>query len=117
LHGYIKDFELNDEGVSERVRDLEMGNPYRPPSGRSIIKPSSVKSSRSSFFKSFRRQKGNVPKLHVRTKTGMEGELIDKIGKLDFQIQVEAFYTAYSKVGIIQHLQLLRFTIIMRVLN
>lgn len=28
----------------------------------------------------------------------MEGELIDKIGKLDFPAQVEAFYTAYSKV-------------------
>lgn len=92
---------LNDEGVSERVGDLEMGNHYRPPSGRSIIKSPSVKSSRSSFFKSFRMQKGNVPKLHVRAETGMEGELVDKIGKLDFRIQVEAFYTTYSKVGII----------------
>ena len=28
----------------------------------------------------------------------MEGELIDKIGRLDFRTQAEAFYTAYSKV-------------------
>jgi phototropin len=113
----LKFLSLNDEGVSERVGDLEMGNHYRPPSGRSIIKLPSVKSSKPSFFKSFQRQKGNVSKLHVRAETGVEGELIDKIGKLDFRTQVEAFYTAYSKVGIIQYLQLLRFNIIMIVLD
>ncbi len=94
----LKILSLNDEGVSERVGELERDASYRPPSGRSIMKPASVKSSRSSFFKSLRRQKGNMPQVQVRAETGMEGELIDKIGKLDFRTQVEAFYTAYSKV-------------------
>jgi hypothetical protein len=38
----------------------------------------------------------------------MEGELIDKIGKLDFRNQVEAFYTAYLKVLFSFHVPLLR---------
>lgn len=29
---------------------------------------------------------------------GMEPELMNKLGKLDFSTQIEAFYTAYSKV-------------------
>ena len=28
----------------------------------------------------------------------MEGDLMEKLGRLNFKTQVEAFYTAYSKV-------------------
>jgi hypothetical protein len=108
----LKILSLNDEGVADRIGDLERANSYRPPSDRSISKAPSVRS-RSSFFKSFRKQKGKVPKMYVRAETGMEGELIDKIGKLDFRTQVEAFYTAYSKVWFVQHLQLLRIVVVM----
>jgi phototropin len=54
---------------------------------------------RSSFFKSWR--KYNAPlgsRISVRDQAGMEGELINRVGKLNFKNQVEAFYTAYSKV-------------------
>ncbi|KAH8659240.1 hypothetical protein BGZ60DRAFT_517847 [Tricladium varicosporioides] len=55
---------------------------------------------RSSFFKSFRKYRGaNVTgrQVIVRDEAGMEGELLDRVGKLSFKTQVEAFYTAYSK--------------------
>lgn len=57
--------------------------------------------SRSSFFKSFRsftRGPAPVEDVPVRNEAGMEGELIDRIGKMNLRTQVEAFYTAYSKV-------------------
>jgi hypothetical protein len=34
----------------------------------------------------------------VRDEAGMEGELISRVAKMSFKTQVEAFYTAYSKV-------------------
>lgn len=49
-----------------------------------------------------------MPKVNAREETGMEGELNDKIGKFDLRNQVEAFYTAYSKVLFPFHVQLLR---------
>jgi hypothetical protein len=51
---------------------------------------------KSSFFKSFKKYKATP--LVVKDEAGMENELIDKLGKLQFNKQVEAFYTAYSKV-------------------
>jgi PAS domain S-box-containing protein len=57
---------------------------------------------KSSFFKSWRKYNTVVfpagSKISVRDEAGMEGELINKVGKLSFKTQVEAFYTAYSKV-------------------
>lgn len=93
---------MNDEGIAERAGDADSLSGYRPLSGGSPPKTPSVKT-RSSFFKTFRRQNGSVPKAQVRAETSMEGELIDKIGKLDFSTQVEAFYTAYSKVYTLEH--------------
>lgn len=53
----------------------------------------------SSFFKSFRKYKSrNPPDLTVMGEAGMEPELMNKLGKLNFSTQIEAFYTAYSKV-------------------
>jgi hypothetical protein len=39
------------------------------------------------------------PRVVVRDEPGMEGELVERLGKLTFKTQVEAFYTAYSKVS------------------
>jgi hypothetical protein len=69
-------------------------------------KAPSVKSqamkTKSSFFKSWRKYHGSVestPRVVVREEPGMEGELVEKLGRLTFKTQVEAFYTAYSKVS------------------
>ncbi|PMD23290.1 hypothetical protein NA56DRAFT_657347 [Hyaloscypha hepaticicola] len=53
----------------------------------------------SSFFKSWRKYNAPPPtsKISVRDEAGMEGELLHRVGKLNFKTQVEAFYTAYSK--------------------
>ncbi|KAM3076853.1 hypothetical protein ACMFMG_003681 [Clarireedia jacksonii] len=56
---------------------------------------------KSSFFKSFKKYKANP--LVVKEEAGMENELIEKLGKLQFNKQVEAFYTAYSKYVVLQY--------------
>ncbi|PQE28910.1 hypothetical protein CJF30_00003944 [Rutstroemia sp. NJR-2017a BBW] len=56
---------------------------------------------KSSFFKSFKKYKATP--LLVKDEAGMENELIDKLGKLQFNKQVEAFYTAYSKYVVLQY--------------
>jgi PAS domain S-box-containing protein len=57
---------------------------------------------RSAFFKSWRKYNASslpIPsRVRVREEAGMEQELINRVGKLSFRTQVEAFYTAYSKV-------------------
>ena len=98
----LKILSLNDEGVTERVGDGDAES-NRPPSGRGGSNAPSIYT-RSSFFKLLRRLRANVlkantPRVTVREDTGMEGELIDKIEKMDFRTQVEAFYTAYSKAS------------------
>lgn len=90
----LKILSLNDEGVAERV-DMDRDS-FRPSSSKQGSTAPPMKT-RSSFFKSVKVQKAPV-KVKVRSETGMEGELIDRVGKLDFRAQVEAFYTAYSKV-------------------
>jgi hypothetical protein len=82
--------------MAERVGDRDL-TAHKPPSGGPTSTAPSVKT-RSSFFKSFRIQRGNVPKLQPRAETGVEEELLNKIERLDLRTQVEAFYTAYSKI-------------------
>ncbi|KAL3427484.1 blue light receptor [Phlyctema vagabunda] len=53
-------------------------------------------SRRSSFFKSFR-SPSTSPRIGVNKDAGMEGELINRVGKMNIRTQIEAFYTAYSK--------------------
>ena len=54
---------------------------------------------RSNFFKTFKRKKRyNEKVLKMRDEAGIENELLEKVGNLNFKNQVEAFYTAYSKV-------------------
>jgi PAS domain S-box-containing protein len=86
----LRVLSLNDDGVDDNQL-------FRVSSSRAGSTTPSIRS-RSSFFKSFKITRPSGQKVTVRSETGMEGELIDKLGKMDFQTQVEAFYTAYSKV-------------------
>ena len=53
------------------------------------------------FFKTFKREKKYDEEImKMRDEAGMENELLEKVGKMNFNTQVEAFYTAYSKVRI-----------------
>ena len=49
------------------------------------------------FFKALRNRSNNV-KFSDSREAGMEQNLINKIEKMNFKEQMEAFYTAYSKV-------------------
>ena len=92
----LKVLSINDDELD----NLEELGRNKPPSLRSReSKPE--KQSPSSFFKSFRKYNASspaVPKINVRDEAGMEPGLINRLGKLSFRTQVEAFYTAYSKV-------------------
>lgn len=90
----LKVLSINDEELEFE----ELGR-NKPPSIRSQDSKTKTKS-RSNFFKSFRKYNANSPpptKLSVRGEAGMEPELLNRLGKLSFKTQVEAFYTAYSK--------------------
>ena len=93
----LRVLSVNDD---ELDRMDEIASRSKPPSVRSQQGPASQ--TKSSFFKSFRKYNASsLPassKISVRDEVGMEGELIDRVGKLSFRNQVEAFYTAYSKV-------------------
>jgi hypothetical protein len=70
---------------------------------------------RSSFFKSWRKYNAAYPpaasRISVRDEAGMEGELISRVAKMSFKTQVEAFYTAYSKVCSLSCMKRIRLTI------
>jgi phototropin len=87
------DLDKVDEEAKRKPSSVQSRN-----FGKEIQKP------RSSFFKSWRKYNAlsslESSKLHVRDEAGMEGELLNRVGKMNFKIQVEAFYTAYSKVSI-----------------
>jgi len=59
-----------------------------------------TKKTQSSFLKSWRKYNAAPPtsKISVRDEAGMEGELLHRVGKMNLKTQVEAFYSAYSKV-------------------
>jgi hypothetical protein len=90
----LKVLSINDEEL-----DLEESGRSKPPSIRSQESKTKPPKSKTNFFKSFRKYKPTPPqtKLRVRDEAGMEPELLDRLGKLSFTTQVEAFYTAYSK--------------------
>lgn len=94
----LRILSLNDEGVTERRvdSDAQSYSSSRPSSERRM--GYGAERTRSSFFKSFRNNKSVPVNTNVRSEAGMEGDLINKLGKLSFKTQVEAFYTAYSKV-------------------
>ncbi|KAG0649428.1 Root phototropism 1 [Hyphodiscus hymeniophilus] len=91
----LKVLSVNDEELDQQE---ELGR-NKPPSIRSQQAKAQIKP-RSNFFKSFRKYSPNTlptTKLSVKDEAGMEPELVNRLGKLSFKTQVEAFYTAYSK--------------------
>jgi hypothetical protein len=92
---------MNDDEL-DKIDEMNIKN--RPPSLRSRDSSQNVPKIKSSFFKSWRKynptSSSRVPaaKVVVRNEAGMEPELINRLGKMSFRTQVEAFYTAYSKV-------------------
>ena len=91
----LKILSINDD---EQDRLEELAN-CKPPSIRSRESKPEARS-RSAFFKSFRKYNppAGATKIRVRDEAGMEPELLSRLEKLSFRTQVEAFYTAYSKV-------------------
>lgn len=89
----VNDDELDEVGP----------NKQKPSSSRSRSK-SDEKKSRSAFFKSWRKYNAtqlpiSSSRVKVREEAGMENELLNRVGKMNFKVQVEAFYTAYSKAS------------------
>lgn len=96
IHSYndvLRVLSINDE-ESLDFQTEEMGKAV----------PASLRSGRvkkSSFFKSWKKPSaaGGPPNVVIKEEMGMEGELLGRIGRLNFKTQVETFYTAYSKVS------------------
>jgi hypothetical protein len=99
IHSYtdvLRVLSINDDEL-DKIDEIEALR-NRPASVRSR-ESGHLAPLRSSFFKSWRKYNTVAgSKISVRDEAGMEGELINKAGKLSFKTQVEAFYTAYSKV-------------------
>ncbi|TVY35580.1 Phototropin [Lachnellula occidentalis] len=87
-------------GINDDELD-EIDSINRPTSIRS--RPSSRDTSKvkSTFFKSWRKYNPSkspaTKKVVVMDEAGQEPELVNKLSKMTFTTQVEAFYTAYSK--------------------
>jgi len=108
----LKILSVNDDELAESAEtDKENKKPLLSPQHRDTVKKDKVK---SSFFKSWRKFKPvaaiePTDDVHVRDEVGMEKSLLNRVGKMNFKTQVEAFYTAYSKVStsiIVNHFQL-----------
>ncbi|CZR62126.1 related to nonphototropic hypocotyl protein 1 [Phialocephala subalpina] len=92
----LRVLSVNDDEL-DKIDEMSRS---KPPSVRSQPSTQGPKP-RSAFFKSWRKYNASsLPvssKVRVREEAGMEQELINRVGKLSFRTQVEAFYTAYSK--------------------
>lgn len=95
----LKVLSTNDD---ELDRADALAATKRKPSLAESRSSSYIDKPRSTFFKSWKKYKpSTLPaenNLSVREEAGMEEELKAKVGKMSFRTQVEAFYTAYSKV-------------------
>lgn len=93
----LKILSLSDEGDNESVTSQLLSRPESLKSRSSSSAGLSQNGSRkASFFQTFKRK--NAERAVVRDEAGMENELLEQVGNLNFKNQVEAFYTAYSKV-------------------
>lgn len=88
----LRVLSLNDDELDK----IDEVSKKKPPSLRTRDSSNIVPRVKSSFFKSFRKYK--APSVVVKNEAGQEPDLINRIGKMSFTTQVEAFYTAYSKV-------------------
>lgn len=95
----LKVLSVNDDEL-----DLQDQEVRSQPSSVKRTDGTSGERTKSSFFKNRRKFKVNLPNseqkeaIRVRDQAGMEGELLNRVGNMNFKTQVEAFYTAYSKV-------------------
>ncbi|RDW79521.1 hypothetical protein BP6252_04159 [Coleophoma cylindrospora] len=84
-------------------RELVRSAHGRPRKSSLIEKPKS----KSSFFKSWRTHRAPVlssrEDLGVRDEVGIGGALLNRVGKMDIQTQLEAFYTTYSKYLVLKY--------------
>ncbi|KAG9235145.1 hypothetical protein BJ875DRAFT_483491 [Amylocarpus encephaloides] len=99
IHSYtdiLKILSVNDDELDNI--DQNNLNPGRAASLKSQGKGANAK---SSFFKSWKKYNSthaiNQRRHVARDEAGMEGELVNRLGKLNLRTQIEAFYTAYSK--------------------
>ncbi|TGO55949.1 hypothetical protein BCON_0084g00170 [Botryotinia convoluta] len=92
----LRILSLNDEDTGVFIEGSS-----KAPSVRSKESNSPSNCGKTSFFKSFKKYKANS--VEIWDEAGMEGELIDRIGKLQFKTQVEEFYTAYSKYLVLSY--------------
>ncbi|TVY38219.1 Phototropin-1B [Lachnellula subtilissima] len=98
IHSYndvLRILSINDDELDE----IDANN--RPTSIRSRNSALDTGKVKSKFFKSWRKyspsKRPAAKKVVVMDEAGQEPELINKLGKMTFTTQVEAFYTAYSK--------------------
>ncbi|RDW91912.1 hypothetical protein BP5796_01306 [Coleophoma crateriformis] len=84
-------------------RELVRSAHGRPRKSSLIEKPKS----KNSFFKSWRTHRAPAlssrEDLGVRDEVGIGGALLNRVGKMDIQTQLEAFYTTYSKYLILKY--------------
>jgi len=103
----LRVLSINDDEL-DRQDELAAGKP-KTPSLRSQDRGGRGSKPKSTFFKSWRKYNAagtpGATKVKVLDEAGMEGELINKVGRLTFRNQVEAFYTAYSKVYLFPYVQ------------
>ncbi len=98
----LRVLSANDDELDKQDEIAAMKN--RPASIRSrdSAKEGVGTKTRSTFFKSWRKYNASqlpvASKINVREEAGMEGELLNRVAKFSLKTQVEAFYTAYSKV-------------------
>lgn len=100
----LKVLSINDEELGE------VDNENKKPTSSLHRDVNRSDKSKHSFFKSWRMFKPSTGAesggaVRVRDEVGMEEALLNRVGKMTFKTQVEAFYTAYSKVR--QHFQVL----------
>jgi hypothetical protein len=92
----LKVLSVNDEDLDQQ------NSPTLDTAGKAQNRSTlNMEKNRSSFFKNWKKYKRSsetTTEVRVRGQTGMEGELLERVGMLNFKTQVEAFYTAYSKV-------------------
>jgi len=94
----LKVLSINDDEL-----DVQESEKRGPPSIHREEGALRQKKTKSSWFKSWRKYRP-PPTLETRNEAGMEVELIDRVGQMSFKTQVEAFYTAYSKVSFLASL-------------
>ncbi len=92
----LRVLSVNDDEL-DRVEEAKIKSPSLRSREKGESKP------KSAFFKSWRKYNATrLPSgsghLRVREEAGMENELLNRVGRMSFKTQVEAFYTAYSKV-------------------